>query len=82
MKKDMLNGLRQKTVVQPNGTVMIQSSELPLGATVEVIVLVDPQPLEPLELPLTSLIGTGQGSFSTPEEADQFIRRERDLWES
>jgi hypothetical protein len=78
----MLNGIRQKTVVQPNGTVIIQSPELPLGAIVEVIVLVDPQPSDPLKLTLTSLIGTGQGSFSTPEEADQFIRRERDLWES
>jgi hypothetical protein len=79
--KSMLNGLRQKTVVQPNGTVMVQSSELPLGATVEVIVLVDPQPSESLELPLISLIGTGQGSFATHEEADRFIRQGRDLWE-
>jgi hypothetical protein len=78
----MLNGLRQKAIVQPNGTVMVQSPELPLGATVEVIVLVESQPPEPLELPLTSLIGTGQGSFATYEEADQFIRRERDSWES
>ncbi len=78
----MLNGLRQKTVVQPNGTVIIQSPELPLGAMVEVIVLVDPQPSQPFELPLTSLIGTGKGSFETHDEADRFIRRERDLWES
>ncbi len=78
----MLNGLRQKAIVQPNGTVMVQSSELPLGATVEVIVLVETQPSEPLERSLKSLIGTGQGSFATHEEADRFIRRERDSWES
>ncbi len=34
------------------------------------------------ERPLTSIIGTAKGSFATPEEADQFIRQERDAWES
>jgi hypothetical protein len=58
---------------------MVQSLELPLGATVEVIVLVEAQPPEPLELPRTSFIGTSQGSFAAYEEADRFIRRERDL---
>lgn len=32
--------------------------------------------------PLTSIIGTGRGSFATPEEADRFIRGERDAWDS
>lgn len=32
--------------------------------------------------PLISIIGTAQGSFATPEEADQFIRQERDAWDS
>lgn len=32
--------------------------------------------------PLTSFIGTAKGSFTTPEEVDQFIRQERDAWES
>ena len=80
--ENMLNGLRQKTVVQPDGVVTIQSSELPSGATVEVIVLVEPQPSELPELSLTSLIGTAKGTFATPEEADRFIRQERDSWES
>lgn len=31
--------------------------------------------------PLTSIIGTAKGSFATPEEADQFIRQERDEWD-
>ncbi len=29
-------------------------------------------------MPLISLIGSAPGSFATPEEADQFIRQERD----
>ncbi len=32
--------------------------------------------------PLTSFIGAAKGSFTTPEEVDQFIRQERDAWES
>jgi len=32
-------------------------------------------------MPLTSFIGAAPGSFATPEEADQFIRQERDAWD-
>ncbi|XHX78565.1 MAG: hypothetical protein RBJ76_01105 [Stenomitos frigidus ULC029] len=32
--------------------------------------------------PLVSFIGSAKGSFATPEEVDQFIRQERDAWES
>jgi len=32
--------------------------------------------------PLSSIIGTGQGSFASPEEADDFIRLERETWTS
>ena len=31
--------------------------------------------------PLTDLIGSAPGSFATPEEADQFIREQRDGWD-
>ncbi|MEH2315567.1 hypothetical protein [Nostoc sp.] len=40
----MLNGLRQKAIVKPGGVVEICSPELPAGATVDVIVLLDPAP--------------------------------------
>jgi hypothetical protein len=33
------------------------------------------------DMPLTSLIGSAPGTFATPEEADQFIRQERDAWD-
>ncbi|MGK7905423.1 MAG: hypothetical protein AB4352_29265 [Hormoscilla sp.] len=29
---------------------------------------------------LKAMIGTGKGCFKTPQEADDFIRRERDKW--
>jgi len=28
-----------------------------------------------------ALIGSGKGAFATPEEADHFLREERDAWE-
>jgi hypothetical protein len=31
---------------------------------------------------LVSFIGAAKGSFATPQEVDQFIRQERDAWES
>ena len=75
----MLNGLRQKAIVKPGGVVEICSPELPAGATVEVIVLIEP-PAKHSEKPLTSFIGSVRSSFATPEEVDNFIRQERDAW--
>lgn len=77
----MLNGLRQKAIVQPGGVIEICSPELPSGATVEVIILIESPPNEPEKF-LTSFIGTAKGSFVTSEEVDQFVREERDSWES
>ncbi|MDF5729828.1 MAG: hypothetical protein PUP92_17910 [Rhizonema sp. PD38] len=76
----MLSGLRQKAIVKPGGVVEICSSELPTGATVEVIVLMD-LPFEESKRSLSSFIGSAKGSFATPEEVDRFIRQERDQWE-
>jgi hypothetical protein len=33
------------------------------------------------DTPLTDLLGLAPGSFASPEEADQFIRQERDKWD-
>ncbi len=77
----MLKGFRQKAIVQPGGVIEICSPELPSGATVEVIIFMESLPNEPKKS-LTSFIGTAKGSFVTSEEVDQFIRQERDSWES
>lgn len=77
----MLQGFRQKATVQPGGVIEICSPELPSGATVEVIILMELLLNEPNKS-LTSFIGTAKGSFVTSEEVDQFIRQERDSWES
>ena len=77
----MLKGLRQKAIVKPGGVVQICSPELPTGATVEIIVLIE-SPTDKSKSSLTSFIGSAKGSFATPEEVDQFIRQEQDAWES
>lgn len=69
----MLNGLRKMVVVQPGGIVEVQSPELPDGATVEVIVLLEPFNQSPSQ-GLSKFIGAAQGNFTSPEEVDQFIR--------
>ncbi|MEH2389239.1 MAG: hypothetical protein V7K14_26425 [Nostoc sp.] len=76
----MLNGLRQQAIVKPGGVVEISSPELPAGATVEVIVLLESL-AKHSEKPLTSFIGSARGSFATTEEVDKFTRQERDAWE-
>jgi len=77
----MLKELRQKAIVKPGGVVEICSPELPIGATVEIIVLIE-TPTYQSKKSLTSFIGSAKGSFATPEEVDKFIRQERDAWES
>jgi len=76
----MTTAIKQIVTVQPGGLIEIRSPELTVGARAEVIILLeDSNP--PPERSLRSIIGAGKGSFATPEEADAFIRRERETWE-
>ena len=75
----MVHALRQKVTVKPGGIVEVRSSELLPGSTVEVIILQEKQPSR--KSTLKELIGAGRGIFGTPEEADEYIRRERDTWD-
>lgn len=70
--------LRQKAVVKPGGVIEIQSSDLPVGAEADVIVILETPPKK--RRSLTSIIGTGKGGFATSEEANNFISGERDRW--
>ncbi|MDM8569269.1 hypothetical protein QUF50_07150 [Thiotrichales bacterium HSG1] len=38
----MFNSIRQKTIVKQEGRIEVLSPELPIGATVEVVVLIEP----------------------------------------
>jgi hypothetical protein len=74
----MNKAIRQKTVVKPGGFINIQSSELPVGTEVYVIVIVETSAKN--KQYLRSIIGTGKGCFARSQEADDFISRERDAW--
>jgi hypothetical protein len=82
MKNTMLNAIKQEVTVLPNGVVPFRSPELRAGSRVEVIVLLkETSPSPPRKRSLLSFMGKGKGAFATPEQADAFIRQERDTWE-
>jgi len=75
----MVRAIRQTVTIKPGGRVEVTSDQLPEGRLAEVIILVEQEP--PLKT-YSDLFGSGQGAFATPEEADAFLRRERDAWSS
>ena len=76
----MAPALRQRVTVKPGGVIEIRSPDLQPGTTAEVIVL--PASAPPRRHSLASCIGMAKGLFATPQDADEFLRRERDAWES
>ena len=76
----MVSAIRERVTVQVGGRIEIPSSEFPVGAQADVIVVLEP--MARVGSGLASMIGTGKGCFASPEEADRFIRKERNAWES
>jgi hypothetical protein len=74
----MIHAIRRQVIVQPGGRIEIYAPELKPGTRAEVIIL--EEPVQQSKHTLRSLIGAGKGAFATPEEADAFIRQERDSW--
>lgn len=81
----MISEVRTQATVQPGGLIEVRSNELPEGATVEVIVLVEiPNSEEAKPKGLSRFLGAtkGKGSFSGVADIDAYIRQERDSWDS
>jgi hypothetical protein len=81
----MLQAVRQHAVVQPDGRIVIHVPELKPGTHAEVTIVEEAEsglngPGGTVSLP--SLVGSCCGMFATPEEADAFLARERDAWDS
>jgi hypothetical protein len=78
-----MKALWEKVVVGPDGAIQIRSPELPPpGTPAEVMVIFEGSPcIEPAS-PLQDLIGAARGMFLSPSEADAYLNRERDSWES
>ncbi len=82
----MTHTIREKAWIQPDGIIRLTSPDLPAaGVEAEVLVMFDdPKPSrDPLPSslpPLSSLIGSAKGAFSTAREVDEFLQKERDAW--
>ncbi len=79
----MFSGVRTQATVQHGGLIQVRSEEMPEGATVEVIILVDAfEPNRASQKGLTRFIGAAPGTFSSVAEIDDYISQERDSWDS
>jgi hypothetical protein len=80
----MLLAARQVVTVQVNCQIVLRAPQFQPGTQVEVIVLEQPpataDDLGP-PVPLRSLIGSCKGMFKSADEADEFIRKERESWD-
>ena len=79
----MVRAIKQRATVQPGGLLEIRRPDLPTGATVEVIVMLDDAGNGASTQPpvsLGSLFGQVRGCFQSGEAADAFLRAERDEW--
>ena len=76
----MTHAIKKQVTIKPGGLVEFRHPDLPAGAVAEVIVLVKEPADEPP--PLTSLIGSTKGLSGSAEEADAYLRQERDSWDS
>jgi hypothetical protein len=79
-----MEGLRQQVTVGADGLIVIRVPELEEGSRAEVIVMGQGGGKSDKGLPpnLSSFIGSCPNMFRSPEEADEFLRRERDSWDS
>jgi hypothetical protein len=81
----MSQAVKQYVVVEPDGRIVIHVPQLRPGTHAEVTVvgqseLEEGEPNEPANL--SSLIGSCRGMFATPAEADEYLTRERNAWDS
>lgn len=74
----MVRAIKQIVTIQPGGRIEVCSDELPEGCEAEVIVLVKSAEPKPS---YRDMFGAGKGAYRTPDEADAFLRGERDAWE-
>ena len=75
----MSEAIQQDVTVEQAGVIVIRSPRLNAGTRAKVtVVIADGNASRPKSL--KSLIGSGHGCFATPDDADDFIRKERDTW--
>ncbi len=86
----MISEVRTTATIKPGGLIEVRSYELPEGATVDVIVRIEipnsteAEPGAAKPKGLVRFIGAAKekGSFSSVADVDEYIRQERDSWDS
>ncbi len=76
----MLNTIKQEMIIEKSGMTEIRSPELKPGMYAEIIIFLK-HTGKSESRSLSSMIGSGKGAFEKPEDADNFIRKERDRWD-
>ena len=76
----MTVAIRQTVRIQSGGVIEVCSPELREGYNADVIILMDGPVAE--HQTMVSMIGAAKGGFATSEEVDDFIREERNAWDS
>ena len=79
----MVHAIRERVTVEAGGVIRLRRPELREGASAEVIVLVEDSAAARAESPrrMSDLFGKAKGSFASAQEADGFLRAERDAWD-
>ena len=75
----MVHTIRENVIIRSGGLIEIRRPDLPEGVAAEVIVMIETPESEPP--PLTSLLGKAHSGYASGEEADAFLRVERDAWD-
>jgi hypothetical protein len=74
--------VRKRTTVQPGGQIVVSDPSLNTGATVEVLILVSEEPVEPRQSVLDVLNSVpGHVLFKSAEEVERYLREERESWD-
>jgi hypothetical protein len=78
----MVAAIKQTVTVGPGGIIEVCSPQLQPGVRAEVIILFESTTQAEVSAesprPLASFIGAAQGSFTSIEDVDNFVRNERD----
>lgn len=75
----MIHAIRKKVKIESDGLIQIYVPEFESGTIADVIVLAQSDTRK--KRSFTSIIGKGQGCFARAEEANAFIRKERESWD-
>lgn len=76
----MVTTIERTVIIDAEGTLELRLADLPVGTAAKVIVTVETSDEEE-PATLGEMFGKAKGLYSSPEEAVDFIRKERDRWD-